>query len=317
MSERAGSVPAAFWELTKPRLSFLSVLTALAGYFCSAPEQPTDAKVLISLAIGTALAAGGCGAINMWWESDADAKMERTRNRPIPAGILKPGAVLLFGMLLLTLGVILVWKETNPLAGALTAATAISYLFFYTPLKTMTSWCTLVGSLPGAIPPIIGTAAKLGHTVNKLGVIEGPHIDRMGWLLFALLFFWQIPHFMALAFLWREDYARGGFKIVTVGDPSGRSASVWAMAFILPMIVVAGELVRTFFEPACASSLKGWASPFLWISFIAGAWFFKLTLEFALPQRRAAVAKPLFLASILYLPVVLLTLTLNRILVRS
>jgi protoheme IX farnesyltransferase len=317
MSERAGSVPAAFWELTKPRLSFLSVLTALAGYFCSEPSQATQPKVLVSLAIGTALAAGGCGAINMWWDSEPDAKMERTRNRPIPAGIIHPGAALLFGMLLLSLGVVLVWIGANPLAGALTAATAVSYLFFYTPLKSVTSWCTLVGSLPGAIPPIIGTAAKLGHTVNKLGVIEGPHIDRMGWLLFALLFFWQIPHFMALAFLWREDYARGGFKIVTVGDPSGRSASVWAMAFILPMIVVAGELVRTFFEPACASSLKGWASPFLWISFIAGAWFFKLTLEFALPQRRAAVAKPLFLASILYLPVVLLTLTLNRILVRS
>ncbi len=306
MSVRAGSIPAATWELTKPRLSFLSVLTALAGYFCSEPSQATHPKVLISLAVGTALAAGGCGAINMWWESDADAKMERTRNRPIPAGIIHPGAALLFGMSLLSLGVALVWIGANPLAGALTAATAVSYLFFYTPLKTMTSWCTLVGSLPGAIPPIIGTAAKLGQS----GV---PHIDLMGWLLFALLFFWQIPHFMALAFLWREDYARGGFKIVTVSDPSGRSASVWAMAFILPMIVVAGELVRTFFEPACASSLKGWASPFLWISFIAGAWFFKLTLEFALPQRRAEVAKPLFLASILYLPVVLLTLTLNRI----
>lgn len=301
MSERAGSVPAAYWELTKPRLSFLSVLTALAGYFCSAPAQTTDAKVLVSLAIGTALAAGGCGAVNMWWDSEADAKMERTRNRPIPAGLIHPGAALLFGMLLLTLGVVLVWVGANPLAGALTAATAISYLFFYTPLKSVTSWCTLVGSLPGAIPPIIGTAAKLGH------------IDRMGWLLFALLFCWQIPHFMALAVLWREDYARGGFKIATVGDPSGRSASIWAMAFILPMIAVAGEIVQTFFAPDCTATLKGWASPFLWISFVAGAWFFKLTLEFALPQRRAAVAKPLFLASILYLPVVLLTLTLNRV----
>ena len=297
MSERAGSVPAAFWELTKPRLSFLSVLTALAGYFCSAPEQPTDAKVLISLAIGTALAAGGCGAINMWWESDADAKMERTRNRPIPAGILKPGAVLLFGMLLLTLGVILVWKETNPLAGALTAATAISYLFFYTPLKTMTSWCTLVGSLPGAIPPIIGTAVKLGK------------IDSMGWLLFSLLFFWQVPHFMALAVMCREDYARGGFKVATVDDPSGRSAARWALLFITPMLFVAGAIATSFFPDR--------TSPFVWISFLAGAWFFKLTLDFAVPERRAAVAKPLFLASILYLPVVLLTLTLNRILVRS
>ena len=138
MSERAGSVPAAYWELTKPRLSFLSVLTALAGYFCSEPSQATNPKVLVSLAIGTALAAGGCGAINMWWESNADAKMERTRNRPIPAGILKPGAVLLFGLVLLTLGVLLVWNGANALAGALTAATAISYLFFYTPLKTVT-----------------------------------------------------------------------------------------------------------------------------------------------------------------------------------
>jgi protoheme IX farnesyltransferase len=306
MSERARSLPAAFWELTKPRLSFLSVLTALAGYFCSEPGRATDPRVLVSLAVGTALAAGGCGAINMWWEAEADARMERTRHRPIPAGVIHPGAALLFGMLLLSLGVVLVWVGANPLAGALTAATAISYLFLYTPLKSLTSWCTLVGSLPGAIPPIIGTAAKLGQG----GV---PHVDRMGWLLFALLFFWQIPHFMALAYLWREDYARGGFKIVTVGDPSGRSASVWAMAFIIPMLFAAGQIVNTFFEPACASSLKGWASPFLWVSFAAGAWFFKLTLEFALPQRRSEVAKPLFLASILYLPAVLLTLTLNRI----
>ena len=301
MSERAGSLPAAYWELTKPRLSFLSVLTSLAGYFCSAPTQQADARVLVSLALGTALAAGGCGAVNMWWESDADAKMERTRNRPIPAGIIRPGAALLFGMLLLTAGVCLVWLGANALAGALTAATAVSYLFLYTPLKTLTSWCTLVGSLPGAIPPIIGTAAKLGA------------VDRMGWLLFALLFCWQVPHFMALAVMCREDYARGGFKVATVDDPSGRSAAIWAMAFILPMIFVAGEIVRTFFDAGCTSSLTGWASPFLWVSFLAGAWFFKLTLEFALPQRRADVAKPLFLASILYLPVVLLTLTLNRI----
>lgn len=293
MSERAGSVPAAYWELTKPRLSFLSVLTSLAGYFCSEPAQPTDAKVLVSLALGTALAAGGCGAVNMWWESDADAKMERTRNRPIPAGIIRPGAALLFGMALLTAGVTLVWFGANPLAGALTAATAFSYLFLYTPLKTMTSWCTLVGSLPGAIPPIIGTAAKLGD------------IDRMGWLLFALLFFWQVPHFMALAVMCREDYARGGFKVATVDDPSGRSASVWAMAFIIPMIFVAGAIATNFFP--------NWTSPYVWVSFLAGAWFFKLTLEFALPQRRAAIAKPLFIASILYLPVVLLTLTLNRL----
>lgn len=307
MSERAGSLPAALWELTKPRLSFLSVLTALAGYFCSNPQGLTDARVLVSLAVGTALAAGGCGALNMWWESEADARMERTKNRPIPAKVIPPGVVLLFGGALCIAGVTLVWFGANALAGFLTLATIVSYLLFYTPLKSVTSWCTLVGSLPGAIPPIIGTAAKLGQ-----GHPNGD-IDAMGWLLFALLFCWQIPHFMALAVMCRDDYARGGFKVATVDDPSGRSASLWATAFIIPMIFVAGKIAMTFFEPGYTGRLGGFKSPYLWISLLAGAWFFKLCLDFALPHRRAEVAKPLFLASILYLPVVLLTLTLNRL----
>ena len=308
MNARAGSVPAAFLELTKPRLSFLSVLTALAGYFCSDPHGPTEARTLVALAVGTALAAGGCGALNMWWESEADARMERTKHRPSPARLIHPGAVLLFGGALATAGVTLVWLGANALAGFLTLATVVSYLLLYTPLKSVTSWCTLVGSLPGAIPPIIGTAAKLGQ--------GRPHgdIDPMGWLLFALLFCWQIPHFMALAVMCREDYARGGFKVATVTDPSGRTAALWSTAFIIPMLFVAGRIAMTFFAPAeAAGTLRGWASPFLWVSLVAGIWFFKLSLDFALPHRRAEVAKPFFLASILYLPVVLLTLTLNRL----
>jgi protoheme IX farnesyltransferase len=309
MSERAGSLPAALWELTKPRLSFLSVLTALAGYFCSNPHGLTEARVLVSLAVGTALAAGGCGALNMWWESEADARMERTKHRPIPAKLVPPGIVLLFGGALCIAGVTLVWVGANALAGFLTLATIVSYLLFYTPLKSVTSWCTLVGSLPGAIPPIIGTAAKLGQNPETPNGV----IDPMGWLLFALLFCWQIPHFMALAVMCRDDYVRGGFKVATVDDPSGRSASLWAMAFIIPMIFVAGLIAMTFFDAGYTGQLGGFKSPYLWISLVAGAWFFKLCLDFALPQRRAEVAKPFFLASILYLPLVLLTLTLNRL----
>jgi protoheme IX farnesyltransferase len=294
MSAKAGSLPAAYWELTKPRLSFLSVLTALAGYFCSNPDAHTDPKVLVSLAIGTALAAGACGALNMWMESGADARMERTQNRPIPAQLIRPSHALVFGIFLLALGVGLVWYGANPLAGLLTVATAVSYLIFYTPLKKRTSWCTLVGSLPGALPPIIGTAAKLNG-----------QIDEMGWLLFALLFFWQVPHFMALAVMCREDYTRGGFKVATVEDPSGRSAAIWSTAFIIPMLIIAGAIAFRFFPT--------WTSPFLWISILAGAGFLKLALDFANAEKRTAVAKPYFLASILYLPVVLLTLTLNRL----
>lgn len=301
MSERAGSLPAALWELTKPRLSFLSVLTALAGYFCSAPEQATDPKVLVSLALGTALAAGGCGALNMWWESEADARMERTRHRPIPAKLVRPGVVLLFGFCLAGSGVSLVWLGASSLAGWLTLATVVSYLLFYTPLKSVTSWCTLVGSLPGAIPPIIGTAAKTGA------------VDEMGWLLFALLFCWQIPHFMALAVMCRDDYVRGGFKVATVSDPSGGTAARWATVFIIPMLFVAGKIAMSFFDAKYHGALGGFKSPFLWVSLGAGVWFFKLSLDFALPQRRPEVAKSFFIASILYLPLVLLTLTLNRL----
>ena len=294
MSVKAGSIPAAYWELTKPRLSFLSVLTALAGYFCSNPSEHTQPKVLVSLAIGTALAAGACGALNMWAENEADARMERTQNRPLPQGLIKPLAALSFGLVLLMLGISLVWFGANPLAGVLTAATAVSYLLFYTPLKKRTAWCTVVGSLPGALPPIIGTAAKLNG-----------HIDEMGWLLFTLLFFWQVPHFMALAVMCREDYARGGFKVATVEDPSGKSAATWAMVFIIPMLATTGIIAVKFFS--------SWSSPFVWVSLFAGAVFLKLCLDFADSKKRASAAKPLFLASILYLPVVLLTLTLNRL----
>jgi protoheme IX farnesyltransferase len=301
MSLKAGSVPAAFWELTKPRLSFLSVLTALTGYFCSNPTEIANAKALVSLTLGTALAAGGCGALNMWMESEADSLMERTKFRPLPSGLIKPTHALIFGIFLVTMGVGLVWNGANQLAGLLTLATAFSYLFFYTPLKTKTTWCTLVGSLPGAIPPIIGTATKLGK------------IDSMGWLLFALLFFWQVPHFMSLAVMCRSDYERGGFKIATVADPSGRTASLWSIAFMIPLLFVVSALAQTFFVVDCTSTLKGWMSPFIWVSLIASILFFKLSLDFMLPSRRNEVAKPFFLASILYLPVILLTLTLNRL----
>lgn len=294
MSESAGSVPAAYWELTKPRLSALSALTALAGYFCSEPEGPADARTLVSLALGTALAAGACGALNMWWDRAADARMERTRGRPIPAGTVPPGSALGFGLALLIAGVGLVWFGADPLAGGLTAATAASYLLLYTPLKSRTSWCTLVGSLPGALPPLIGTAAKLGG-----------RIDEMGWMLFALLFFWQVPHFMALAMLWREDYARGGFRMATVEDPAGGSAARWAAVFTVPMVATAG-LIGTEFTPF-------WAAPYWWVSTAAGLWFLKLTADFLRPDRREAAAKPYFIASILYLPAVLLTLTLCRL----
>jgi protoheme IX farnesyltransferase len=237
----------------------------------------------------------------MWMERQADSQMDRTKFRPLPSGLIKPLHALIFGTFLSIVGVGLVWKGANTLAGLLTLATVVSYLLFYTPLKTKTTWCTLVGSLPGAIPPIIGTATKLGT------------IDTMGWWLFALLFFWQVPHFMSLAVMCRHDYERGGFKIATVADPTGRSAALWSISFMIPMLFVVSAIAQTFFAPDCTSTLRGWMSPFIWVSLIASIIFLKLSLDFMLPHRRNEVAKPFFLASILYLPVILLTLTLNRL----
>jgi protoheme IX farnesyltransferase len=281
----------AYWELTKPRLSLLAVLTAVAGYLVAIPGGNAPGLRLAWLTGGTALAAGACGALNQWMERDADARMRRTAKRPLPVGTLQPIQALIYGLVLLTVGLGMVGWGTNLLAMVLTAATAATYLLLYTPLKRRTPWCTVAGSLPGALPVLIGAAARTGDV--------GP----FDFAIFGLLFCWQVPHFMGLAMLWRDDYAAGGFRVATVEDPSGGTAARQSSVFL------GGTLLTSAAPVLLDPSLIAYAV----VATLAGAAFALLGLRFQQPSTRAEAARPFFLFSLLYLPTVLLALVLDRI----
>jgi protoheme IX farnesyltransferase len=249
---------------------------------------------LLALSIGTGLAAGACGALNQWMERLPDAQMQRTASRPLPQAQLTPRAALIFGIVLLVGGLAMIARWTNLTALALTAATVVSYLFLYTPLKTRTQWCTVVGSLPGALPVLIGSAARS---------TDG-NPDAMGWALFAILFCWQVPHFMGLAVLWKDDYARGGFRIATVVDPSGESAARQSTFFLVLLLVASA--VPVILAPA---DLRAYGV----VAALLGAWYLRLGIAFRDKSRREHVARRFFLFSLLYLSVLLLTLVLDRI----
>lgn len=276
-----------FYELTKPRLSFLSVITAIVGYLAADPAR--DLTVLFSLLIGTSLAAGGAAVLNQWLERDADAKMVRTKDRPIPAGRVAPIHALLYGSVLSLFGCIVISNGTNLLAGCITAATIASYVLLYTPLKRLTTWNTLIGAVPGALPPLIGWAAAEGQ------------ISTLGWILFAILFLWQMPHFFAIAWTHRKDYAQGGFIMLSNADAHGQKVAVQAFAF-------SAALVISTLLPV----LLGYAT---WlyglVAGLGGLYILKPSLAFLKTEQRDAAARKLFLASIFYLPALLIPLVLD------
>ena len=283
---------AAYRELTKPRLSLLATLTAVAGFFLAEPGIPWTAGRLGAIGVGTGMAAAACGALNQWMERGPDARMRRTEGRPLPVGALSPRAALAFGAILLAAGLALVGIGANFTAMALTALTAATYLFLYTPLKTRTGWCTVVGSLPGALPVLIGAAGRA----------DDGHLSAAPWLGFALLFCWQVPHFMALAVLWRDDYARGGFRIATVEDPSGETAAAQSSAFLALLAAATAAALG-----AQGAHLATWL-----VAAASTDAYVGLGARFDDPARRAAAARPFFLFSLLHLPVVLLALVLDR-----
>jgi len=280
-----------YWELTKPRLSLLSVITALVGYMAANPSR--DAGVFLALLAGTSLAAGAAGALNQFLERNVDRRMARTQGRPLPSGALPAQAALAFGLVLGLAGTSLLWLGANPLAGALTLATLGSYLLVYTPLKRVTTWNTVVGAIPGALPPLIGCAAAQGR------------IDALGWILFGIVFTWQIPHFMAIAWLYREDYAKGGFVMSTVVDASGQSAARQSLFHCAALLAISLLPVAL-----------GFASAWLYgpLALLLGAWYLAAAVKFnrAPLEEKHPAAKKLFLASIAYLPLILSALLVDR-----
>jgi heme o synthase len=212
-NERAVSInafekPWAYVALTKPDVTFLVVITTVAGFYL-ASNGPMDWARLMSTLFGTLLVAGGTAALNQYVERDMDAVMRRTAARPLPVGTLRPNEVLFFGIGTIVVGGLWLVFLVNALAAFIAVFTCVSYLGLYTPLKTRTTLATAVGAIPGALPPLIGWAAARGS------------LSEGGWILFAILFVWQFPHFMAIAWMYREDYARAGIRMLPVVDPTG------------------------------------------------------------------------------------------------
>lgn len=266
-----------YLALTKPGITVMVVVTAALGYL-SASTAP--GLSLLHLLVGIALASAGSAALNMVLERDMDAKMERTAGRPIPAGRILPNDALLFGSILCAVGMTYLTILVHPLAGGLTAATVVTYAFVYTPLKRRTSLCTFVGAVPGALPPVIGWAAAEG------GVGTG------AWILFLILFFWQIPHFLAIAWLYRDDYARAGFPMLTAADPDGTATG--RQVLLQTTALMAASLAPVAAGMAGRLYLAG--------SLVLGTGFFVLGFLFALSPGRKS-ARRLFFGSIVYLPV--------------
>jgi heme o synthase len=228
----------AYVALTKPDGSFLVLMTTAAGYYMGA-RGPVNWLNMIQAVFATMLIAAGTAALNHYIERESDRYMRRTASRPLPSGVLQPNEALAFGVALSIAGALDLYFTAGPLAAILGSATCLSYLLAYTPLKKRTVWATFVGAFPGAIPPMIGWVAASGS------------LDRGAWLLFGILFLWQFPHFHAIAWMYREDYARAGIRMLPVVDPGGKrtfrqitlTASVLVAVALLPAVVgLAGVL---------------------------------------------------------------------------
>jgi len=277
-----------FLELTKPGITVLVTATTLAAFYLATPAELPLLLLLHTLA-GTALVAGGAGAFNMYLERNLDGLMRRTARRPIPSGRLQSGEALVFALLMSCLGMVYLFFLVNPLASLLSALTFVSYLFLYTPMKTRTWLCTLVGALPGALPTTIGWSAAAGTL--------GPG----AWAIFGIVFFWQVPHFYAIGWMHREDYARAGFPMLPVLDASGRRTSRQANLFIAALMTVS-------VLPALVG-LSGLA--YVAGAVLLGAVFLACGMLFALRPERAS-ARRLFFASIGYLPLILCLLVFDK-----
>lgn len=280
----------AYLELTKPRLTLLALITALIGFLLGTPHNWNRREFWFVL-LGTALVGAGCGILNQVMEQEPDRQMERTKQRPIPSGrVLEPNA-LAVGVITSTAGLLILTFGCNPLAGTLAALTLASYLFVYTPLKKTTALCTLAGAIPGAIPPLIGWAAARGS------------IGIGGWFLFWIVFIWQLPHFLAIAWIHRDDYARAGFKMLPVIDGNGAATG-------RQIILYCAALIPVSLLPA-AYGFCGWI--YFAVALTAGLLFLAAGIH-AARTRTEQAARRLFISSILYLPVILITMTLERLL---
>jgi protoheme IX farnesyltransferase len=274
-----------FTELTKPRITLLVLITTLVGFYMGSRDG-LNLLLLLHTILGTGLVAGGASALNQYFERDLDARMVRTRNRPLPNGRMVPNEALIFASIISAFGIAYLVFFVNVLTGALGAATLTGYILVYTPLKTRTTLCTLIGAFPGAAPPVMGWTAARGE------------IDAVALSLFAILFLWQMPHFFAIAWIFTEDYARAGFSMHSSGDRTGRQIIFYCCALI-PVSVL-----PTFFGLTGMSYLLG--------ATLLGFTYLGYGVAVAL-FRSNTHAHRLLRISVLYLPALLVLMMVDKI----
>lgn len=275
-------------QLVKARLTFLVLVTTAVGFYVGW-QGPMDFVALLHAVVGTALAAAGAAALNQWWEHKFDAIMVRTRTRPIPSGRMSPREGLIVGTILGVGGVIYLAAAVNLISAFLAAATIGIYLFAYTPLKRISTANTLVGAIPGALPPLIGWAAAR----NDLAL--------PAWTLFAILFFWQMPHFFAIGWMYREDYARAGFVMLPGRDLEGGRTGRQSIFFTVLLLVA--SVTPVWFGIASLVYLP--------VALSLGGLFLALAFRFQ-THRSLPTARHLFFGSIIYLPLLLCALVFTK-----
>lgn len=278
-------------ELAKPRIAVLVLVATALGFFMGgAGMGAAEWILLLHTLIGTGLVAGGANALNQYLEADLDAKMDRTRDRPLPSGRLTPSQTLTAGVAASAIGVVHLTLLVNPLAASLAAATLLSYVLLYTPLKRVTAYSLFVGAVPGALPPIIGWAAAAGH------------LPLRSWLLFLIVFFWQLPHFMAIAWMYREDYRRAGFPVVPVIDPDGTRTNVEMISHSVALLMA--SLLPTLY--GLTGTIYAVGAMALGLGFLLCGVLFVV-------RKNMEVARLHLLASVIYLPALLLLMLLDKV----
>ncbi len=276
-------------ELTKPRVSALVVMTTAAGFYLASAGR-LDWLLLFHTLFGTALLAAGTAVLNQFLERENDALMRRTARRPLPAKKLEPTNAMVFGLVLIACGGLYLGLLVNPLTAFLGCLTTVVYLLAYTPLKTRTSFCTTVGAFPGAMPPLMGWAAASGG------------LNLNAWILFGILFLWQFPHFLSIAWIYRDDYERGGFKMLPLFDREGKRTGFRVVAFTAALLLVS---VAPFFTDLAGAiyllAAVGLGLGFLWTGLL-------------LARNRSRIsAKLLLRASVIYLPLLLVVMIADKI----
>jgi protoheme IX farnesyltransferase len=274
--------------LAKPRLNVLVVASAFAGYAMAGGDTSNMPALLWTL-IGTGLVAGGASAFNQIIERKADALMRRTRSRPLPDGRLPASEALAYAVVLSAAGLLVLALAVNRLSALVALATLVSYAIVYTPLKRYTSFATVIGAIPGALPPVIGWTAASGS------------VSQGAWVLFGIVFLWQLPHFLAIAWMYREDYARAGFPMLPVIEPDGRSTARQAVVYTAALLPL-----------ALAPTLAGMSGAiYFTFALVMTLAFLVMSIRFA-STRSALDARRLFFSSIIYLPILWLLMIADR-----